>query len=51
MFLNETTKHVPVMITIAYYNINKYNKLITNFFLINIHDIKNEGYEYAANNM
>lgn len=51
MFLNDTTKHVPVMITIAYYNINKYNKLITNFFLINIHDIKNEGYEYAANNM
>jgi hypothetical protein len=38
MFLNDSTRHVPVLITIAHYNNN--NKLKTNFFLINIHDIK-----------
>jgi hypothetical protein len=38
MFLNNTSRHVPVLITIAYFNSN--NRLITNFFLINNQDIK-----------
>jgi hypothetical protein len=49
MFWKDSSRHIPVLITIAHFN--NYNRLITNFFLIDIQDVENMGYDYAANNM
>jgi hypothetical protein len=48
MKLPNETKQLPVLITLAYFDDEI---LIKKYFLINIHDIRSNGYDYAAANM
>ena len=46
---NNSSEQLPVLITLAYHDVN--SDLISKYCLININEVNNLGYEYAANKL